>query len=267
MSGGFLMRWLEHPLTRGRSLDDPATTELRREIVRSKPFLRRLYREWHTAIRDELPGGAGAVLELGSGAGMLREVVPEVISSEVFLCAGVDVVADGRHLPFAGGSLRAVVLVDVLHHVPDCRSLFREAARCVRPGGVLVAVEPWVTWWSRLVYGRLHHEPFDPDRRDWSFPSSGPLTGANGALPWIVFQRDRARFESDYPEWNVRSIDPLMPVSYLLSGGVSLRSLAPGWLYGPVRFLERLAAPLADRTAMFAYITLERTGARGAQLR
>jgi SAM-dependent methyltransferase len=257
---GFLRRWLEHPLTRGRDLDHPGTTALRREIVRGKPFLRRLYLEWYGSIREVLPGGPGAVLELGSGAGMFPDVVPEAITSEVFACPGVRLVADGRALPFAAGALRAVVLVDVLHHVPDCRMFFAEAARCVRPGGVVAAIEPWVTAWSRVVYGRLHHEPFDPERAQWAFPTSGPLSGANGALPWIVLARDRARFEAEFPQWRIREIRPIMPVAYLLSGGVSLRALAPGWAYPLVRGAERIAGPWNDHLAMFARLVLERSG-------
>ena len=63
----------------------------------------------------------------------------------------------------------------------------------------------WVTRWSRWIYGRFHHEPFDPQRADWEFPLSGPLSGANGALPWIIFQRDREQFEREWaPELHVR---------------------------------------------------------------
>ncbi len=159
------------------------------------------------------------------------------------------------------GALRAIVLVDVLHHVPDCRSFLAEAARCVRPGGVIVAIEPWVTRWSRFVYGRLHHEPFDPERQDWTFPSSGPLSGANGALPWILLARDRERFEAEFPEWRIRAIRPTMPFSYLLSGGISFRASAPGSLYPAVRAAERLAAPWMDQLAMFAQLILGRSDA------
>ena len=253
-----LRRWLEHPLTRGLDLDDPTTTARRREVVRSKPFLRRLYLEWYASIRAALPAGRGAVLELGSGGGMLLDVLPEAITSEVFPCPGVHLVADGRLLPIAAEALRAIVLVDVLHHVPDCRSFFAEAARCVRSGGVVVAIEPWVTAWSRFVYRRFHHEPFDPERPDWSFPASGPLSGANGALPWIVLQRDRARFEAEFPQWRIREIRPMMPVSYLLSGGVSLRAIAPGWLYPLVRTGELLVERWINQVGMFARLVLER---------
>ncbi len=256
-----LPEWLQHPLTRGLSVDDPRTTRLRKQIIRSKPFLRRLYRDWYALLRASVPPGPGAVLELGSGGGFLRDVLPETITSDVFAGPDVHVLADGRALPFAGGCLRAVAMVDVLHHVSDCRSLFAEAARCVRPGGVLVAIEPWVSAWSRLVYGRLHQEPFEPEAAEWRFPPSGPLSGANQALPWIVFQRDRAAFEAEFREWRIERLQPFMPLRYLVSGGVGFRSFAPGWTYPLVAGLEKLAQPGMASLAMFAHVVLRREAA------
>ena len=42
-------------------------------------------------------------------------------------------------------------------------------------------VEPWVSRWSRLVHGRLHHEPFLPDADSLEHSGRG-LSGANGAF-------------------------------------------------------------------------------------
>lgn len=255
--------WLAHPLTRGMAVDDPRTTELRRRIVREKVFLRRIYEEWYRGIAAAVPSRAGEgdwALELGSGAGFLAEtgLIPGLITSDVFAAPGVDRVIDARRLPFGEGALRAVVMTDVLHHVSEPRAFLAEAARCVRPGGVAAMVEPWVTRWSRLVYGRLHHEPFEPGAERWEFPASGPLSGANGALPWIMFERDRGVLEREFPQWRVESVRPMMPVRYLLSGGVSMRSLMPGWSSGLWRGVERAMGPVMGSTAMFAQITLRR---------
>lgn len=101
-----LKEWLSHPATQDLAIDDPRTTERRRAIIQSNGFLRRIYAEWHTAIARSIPGGAGGVLELGSGAGYLDQFVPNLITSEVFLCPGIQVVLDGRELPFRAASLR-----------------------------------------------------------------------------------------------------------------------------------------------------------------
>jgi SAM-dependent methyltransferase len=250
--------WLQHPLTRGLDLDDPRTTALRRRIIADKPFLRRIYAEWYEGIAAELPPPPGAVLELGAGAGFLAEYVPSLIASDIMPCPNTDAVIDGHALPLADGSLRAVVMTNVFHHLARPRRFLAEAARCVRPGGALVLIEPWVTPWSLLIYTRLHHEPFAPEAPAWEFPPSGPLSGANGALPWMVFERDREAFEREFPEWRVVSVTPIMPLRYLLSGGVSLRSLMPGWSFGLWRGAEALLGPATGRCAMFARIVLAR---------
>ncbi len=251
-----LRSWLAHPLTRKISIDDPRATSLRRQIIQGNPFLHRIYDEWYREIAAELPDQNGPVLELGSGAGFLGDFIPELITTELFLVPGVKVVLDGRKLPFANGVLRAIVMTDVLHHIPQVRSFFYEASRCLMPGGVIVMIEPWVTKWSQFVYKRLHHEPFLPDAAVWEFPASGPLSGANGALPWIVLERDRYQFEKEFPGLEIITIKTGMPFRYLVSGGVSLRPLMPGWSYGFWRRLESSLAGHMHTLGMFAFIKL-----------
>lgn len=245
---------LAHPLTRGMSLDDPQTTLLRREIIRKKPFLVSVYREWYSLLLSILPED-GRILELGSGAGFFSEMSSRVITSEVFELPGIDLLLDGKTLPFEDGELSGIAMTDVLHHIPDVRDFFSEAVRCLHPGGKIAMIEPWRTPWSEWVYKNLHHEPFEPEA-GWLIPDSGPLSGANGALPWILFERDRAIFADEYPELSIKLTRPIMPFAYMASGGVSLRALAPGWSYKIIRNLERKLD--ARRWGMFALIELER---------
>jgi len=251
-----MLDWLRHPLTRSLDLDDPCTTILRRGIIRSKPFLEKIYLEWYGWVASRLPGGSSPVIELGSGAGFLDSYIPGLVTSEILRCPFVRVVLDGCALPFPGSSLRALVMVDVFHHIPDAEEFLREASRCLEPGGRILMVEPWVTSWSRFVYARLHHEPFDPVAQSWSFPASGPLSGANSALPWIVFQRDRALFDERCPGLAIKGIAVERPLTYMLSGGVSLRTLMPGFTYGCWRILEEM--PILRKLGMFARIELRR---------
>ena len=253
-----MRRWLEEPSTRGLDPDDPRTTALRRTIIERKGFLRRLYDEWYSTLLGAVPDGRGRVLELGSGAGFLRRRSPELVSSEVFFCPWVTAILDAHDLPFVTGALRAILMTNVLHHVPRVGRFFADAARAVRPGGVVAMIEPWNTPFSRWFYQRQHHEPFLPDAPEWEIPTGGPLTGANGAIPWILFVRDRERFEAEHPAWSVRVVRPMMPLAYILSGGVSYRVSAPAVTFGFWRAFERLLGPVGRRFAMFAFIVLER---------
>ena len=258
MSPAVLRRVFAHPLTVGLRLDDPATTALRKQIISSKPFLRAVYDEWYSILAAELPPGGGAVLELGSGAGYCDRFIPGLITSEVFLCPTVKLVVDAQQLPFRNGSLRAIVFTDVLHHMPDVRRFFAEASRCLCEGGRILMIEPWVSLWSRFVYKYFHHEPFCPEAQNWSFPSTGPLSGANGAMPWIVFVRDRREFESKFPQLEIAKIRPFLPFRYLVSGGVGMRSLMPGFSHSLWARLERMLEPCMSSLAMFAFVSVRR---------
>lgn len=250
------MRLLDHPLTREVDLDDPTNTLLRRQIIQEKRFLHRLYDEWYALICSRLPAVHEDVLEIGSGAGYLRQFLPQLVTSEVFPLEGVDRVEDATALTYAADSLDAIVMTDVLHHIPNVAQFLREASRTLRSEGRLVMIEPWRTPWSDWVYRNLHHEPFRPDAEDWRLPPGGPLSMANGALPWMVFSRDRMLFEQQNPELEIAAIEPLMPIAYLASGGVSMRSLLPGSAYPAVRSIERRV--LRESGAMFALIDVRR---------
>lgn len=259
MSATILRRLLAHPLTASLSLDNPATTELRNQIIASKPFLKCIYDEWYSMLAKELPAGDEQVLELGSGAGYCERFIPGLITSEIFHCSRAKVVVDAQQIPFADGSLRAIVMTDVLHHMPHPERFFAEASRCLCKDGKILMIEPWVTPWSQWVCTRLHHEPFRPESEDWSFASTGPLSGSNSAIPWIVFVRDRRKFESLFPELPIKRIRPFMPFRYLVSGGVGLRSLMPGFTHAAWAALESMLESQMPRFAMFAFVSLQRS--------
>ncbi len=73
------------------------------------------------------------MVELGSGAGFLADYVPDLITSEVFPASDIRLVLDARTLPFATGSLRAIVMADVLHHIPDNHAFLAEALSVCGP--------------------------------------------------------------------------------------------------------------------------------------
>lgn len=246
-------RLLGHPATRGLDLDDPATTATRREIVRSKPFLRAVYDEWYDLMISRLPEVDGSLLELGAGGGFLDDRLADLITSDVFPVSGIDRVVDAQDMPFEDASLRAILMTNVFHHIPNVSCFLSEAERTLVPGGRIIMIEPWNTGWSRFVHRHLHEEPMLPGVAEWEFPPTGPLSGANAALPWIVTMRDRQRLQS---EWNLRIVEtrPFMPFRYLASGGVSLRSLQPRWMFGVWKAMER--GWICERMAVFALIVM-----------
>lgn len=255
---GLLSSLLSHPLTRGLNIDDPQTTELRKQIIFKKPFLRKIFEQWYSQIKDCLPLSAGPVLELGTGAGFLKNYITDLITSDMMPIKDSDLTCNALHLPFAATSLRAIVMINVLHHIPDADVFFQESHRCIKNKGVMIMIEPWVSTWSQVVYSNFHNEPFDPEAESWKLPLSGPLSGGNDALPWIIFNRGIEKFKQEHSYWIMKSVTPGMPLTYLLSGGVSMRKLVPGWMYTPLACIEKyIPNGLMRKTAMFSMIILE----------
>jgi SAM-dependent methyltransferase len=100
-------------------------------------------------------------------------------------------------VPYADRFFDGVVLLDVLEHVPDDRSVVREISRLLRPGGTLVLSVPnagrLAAWDSLNVYTRLVHSarlaPTDdpswevsPHHRHYSLEQILDLLGDNFSL-------------------------------------------------------------------------------------
>ena len=240
-------------------LDAPERTMLHQEIIASKLFLKRLYLEWYDTFREEMQHlPAGRVVELGSGGGFLKQVIPEVISSDVLPLPSNDLTFSALDMPFGDNSVGGLFMVDTFHHIPDARRFLAEASRVLAPGGKVVMVEPANSFWGRFIYTRFHHEPFIPEG-SWQLPGNGPLSGANGCLPWIVFVRDNKRFMEEFPGLEIEEIRYHTPLRYLLSGGVSFKQLVPGFSFSFFRGVDNLLVSLSSQLSMFMTIRIRKT--------
>lgn len=242
-----------------RRLDHIQTTIDRKAYLKEKKFLYNIYKDWYaflTRRMSELP--KGQIVELGSGGGFIKDIHPEVITSDVMDLPHVDLVFSAENMPFESASISAFFMIDVLHHIPDCNNFFREVDRCLKKGGMLIMSEPANTPWSKFVYQHFHHETFDP-HAGWEIKdASGPLSSANGAIPWIVFKRDRKIFEQRFPNLDIQNIELHTPFRYLISGGFSKKSLLPASLYKAVYFCENILKPIYPLIAMFQLIEIRK---------
>lgn len=261
-----ILACLAYPETQEICLDSPEASLKHWRIIREKPFLYKIYHEWYQSIAAALPQSDKPALEIGSGGGFMRDYVKGLICSDIMPLPHNDMAMDAcTRFPFDDESLRAITMVNTFHHLPDAESFLTEASRCLTPGGAIVMVEPWVTTWSKVIYSKLHHEPFEPNTNTWQFESSGPLSSANGALPWIVFARDKEAMEQRFPELSVERVEVTMPLRYLLSGGVSMRALVPNWSFGLWTGFENLLRPLLPQLGMFALIKVKKKSKQAAK--
>jgi len=254
MNGWFL----SHPATRGLDIDDPRLTVIRHSLLQQKKYLNRLYRDWYILIKENLGNPNSPVVELGSGAGFLEDLIPLVVKTDIFFHLFIHLAIDGLNLPFAQNALDALILLDVFHHLQNVNEFLDEANRTLKIGGRIIMIEPWVSRWSKMAFSMIDHELMDADTKSWQFNSTGPLSGSNQALPWIVFNRDREKFCSDYPSLQIVKIQPMMPIRYILSGGLSKWFSLPEFLYPLVKKTETMFNKHMDNWGMFALIVLEK---------
>ncbi|MHB2016792.1 MAG: class I SAM-dependent methyltransferase [Candidatus Xenobia bacterium] len=227
-------------------------------LLQRKPFMKALYLDWYRQMERAVHGVPdGLHLEIGSGGGCIREVMPAVRTSDILALPGVDACHAAEALPYEDQSLAAIFMLNTLHHLPSVESFFGEAVRCLKAGGRIVCIEPAHTVWSRLIYQNLHHEPFDPSG-GWELPSGRPLSMSNQALPWIVFQRDRHLFVEKFPQLAILGLALHTPLRYLMSGGFSYRPFVPACMHAPCRLGEQMVSPLNRWIAMFMTVVLER---------
>lgn len=256
------MTFLEEPRLRGVAPGTLEFFELQRQIIQERPLMRGVYELWYRALLEDAASVAGdpaqgALLELGSGGSTLKELCPRVVTSD--RVPGVaERVIDGRELPFADASLRAIFLTHVFHHLPDVERFLAEAERALVPGGVVAMIDVPHTPLAKFFFTHFHPEPYDDTAREWAFDQADAMMDANQALTWIVFFRDRERFERRFPSLEVGCPRFLPWLGYLLSGGVTRRKLLPDFAAPLVRALDRLLSPLGPLLALHWHLTLRK---------
>jgi SAM-dependent methyltransferase len=242
-----------------------ARFERHRQVWSKNAALRVLYRHWYGEIRaalgDAFPGN---VVELGSGPGFSKELLPGIRTSDVVAADWHDDEIDAtRPWPFDDGTLDGIVLFDVLHHLAEPRMLFREVSRTLRPGGRFVLMEPYVSPCSDPIYRFLHdeREGFDRSVRPFAMATSGekdPFLG-NQAVPGLIFGRDAAQFRHEHPSLRVVGRRLYPGFSYLASGGFNRPCLLPLRLWRGLFWLDRhMPRPILPLVAFRMLVALER---------
>jgi SAM-dependent methyltransferase len=256
-----MLAWLKDPLLKDLQPGSPEFFAAQKAILLNRPLLKRCYDDWYARLLRDARSARqpGVIVELGSGGGYLKDLEPSIVTSDV-VDNVADRVIDARHLPFADNSVRALLLTHVFHHIPDADAFFKEAERALVPGGVISMIEVAHTPFARFFFKNFHHEPYEDDRREWSFAQNDSMMDSNQALSWMVFARDRAEFEKRHPALKIEGMSFLPWLTYLLSGGVTARNLIPNWMNGLLIWIERLLQPLASFFSLHWHICVKKRG-------
>lgn len=206
------------------------------------------------------------VLEIGSGASPLKIFYENIITSDIldldyldlkFDCHDVD-----RTTQFDDASLDVITMTNVLHHLRNPIEFLLKAKCKLKPGGRIIAIEPYFSSVSSILYRLLHHEPADFSAVEPRLADvKGPLSTANQALPQLIFMGKKgwhAPLAKDY-SFSSESFEYFSSLSYMASGGISRRFPIPALIYRPVLMFDiRLADLFPSLLASFFIIKLQR---------
>ena len=241
-------------------LDKAESTVLHRNIIKKKVFLHKLYLEYYEIFKEntkDIPDGFK--IEIGSGGGFLKEVINDVITSDVLELPGVDKTFFAEKIPYPDKSIAAFFLLNTLHHLKEPNKFFSEVNRCLKPGAKIIMIEPTNTLFSRLFFKYIHQEEFDSKKEKWIVGGEGRLADANIAMPWIIFIRDREKFLTKYPDLEILQINKHTPFRWFLSGGLSYRQFVPSTSFGFFTNIERLLSPFHNIIGSFMTIVVKKS--------
>lgn len=254
-----MLNWLKEPSLDGLAPGSPEFFATQKALILGRSLLKRNYDAWYRRLLEDARSAPanGVILELGSGASYLKHLEPAIVTSDVVPNVA-DQVIDARSLPFADESLRALLLTHVFHHIPDVDAFFKEAQRALVPGGVISMIEVAHTPFARFFFRHFHHEPYEDACHEWRFAQRDSMMDSNQALAWMVFARDRCRFNRQYPSLAIEKLTFMPWLTYFVSGGVTARYLIPKFMNGLLVGAERLLRPLEPLFSLHWHICVRK---------
>jgi SAM-dependent methyltransferase len=234
------------------------------QILNEKKMMKSVFEDFYRVclrLNQEYFSGEGDIVELGGAGSTLKNYEPRAKITDVVPGPGIDIVVDAQKMNLTNSSVRAFFGINCFHHFCDPDQFFSELLRVLRPGGGCVLIDPYYGPVSSVFHTNLHDtEFFDKTVKDWRAAGPiGALTNANQALSYVVFMRDRAKFESNYPSLKIVYHSAVNnSLRYLLSGGLNFRQLVPDFMIEPVRWVEMVLTPVERLFALHHVIVLKR---------
>lgn len=258
-----IRNFLADPTLKKLNVDDAERLDLHKEVLQQKPMLREVFTDFHHTFKrlaERYLHSKGVEIELGAGIAPMRDSYPEVLATDIVFSPSLDRVLNAESMEIEENSARVFYGQNCFHHFPHPDLFFAELNRTLMPGGGAILIEPFYGPLSRFLYKRLFKsEGFDQNYKSWETPSTGPMNGANQALSYIVFIRDRDEFLRKNPNLEIVHMETCNNyIRYLTSGGLNFRQLLPDIFMPALKSLEKMLYPVRYFLALHHIIVIRK---------
>jgi len=240
-------------------IDSKNVNNLFKNVIKDNFLLYQFYVDCYKIFKKNLSQKNNLnlkILEIGSGPGFIKKILPNTITSEIISLEGIDMQLDAKNLNFDNDSLNVILLLNVFHHISDPEKFLIECKRVLKRNGMILMIEPANTWFSRIIYKNFHHEVFD-ETSDWYLKKSGRLSSSNQALPFIIFERDIEIFQKKFTDLLILKKFKFKPIHYLFSGGFSYKPRFNGFFVSLlVKLVEIILFPFNRFLGLFMFIKI-----------
>lgn len=203
-----------------------------RESWDRKPGLRAIYGEFYREITARIRRDIGGkIVELGSGLGNIKTMLPECITTDIFPNPWIDQVEDAYQLSFENGSVSNLILFDVWHHLQFPGTALKEFRRVLAPGGRVIVFDPAMGLIGRVVLGCFHHEPLGLKQPiTWDAPKGS----STKEFSYYAAQGNASRifrkpeFKAQLADWRITELAYFSGLAYVATGGFRGPQFAPG---------------------------------------
>ncbi len=255
--------FLTDPRLKGIDVDSDELLSVHRRILYEKKMMREVFEDFYNKcikLDKKYFSGKGLKVEIGAGVSFFKEKYPEILSTDIKQAPHLDKVIDALDMDFQNSSVRAMYGINCFHHFPNPEKFFSELIRVLENGGGCILIEPYYDFVASRFYKKIFNtETFNKTQQQWKDTENLVMSGANQALSYIVFKRDKEKFNSLFPELEIVYHKPLNNyIRYLLSGGLNFRSLLPGYCSPFLKCIEFVLSPIRKVFALHHIIVIRK---------
>ena len=221
-----------------------------RKVYQNKDLIKIIYNNYYKNIKKNIYiSNKKKILELGSGGGNIKKIIPRCITSDQFKNENIDRIENIYKINFKKNSISNVILIDVFHHLKFPRLALEEIYRVLIKNGRIIMVEPAMGFIPRILYKIFHYEPNGFNLKiEWNnipkrMPSSNQYFAAQ-SIPWRAFFLKELNLKSKY---KIKFIKPFSDFAFLLSGGYSYKALYPKILYSFIKLIDKILTFISIR--------------------